>query len=57
MSAVCTLRPETFETLAKTSFTASMTLDVPAGSYTVRAVAQDGLDGKLSAASGMAQVK
>jgi hypothetical protein len=47
----------TFEQFAKTGFTAAMTIKAPPGSYSVRAVAQDGLDGKLAGASGVVQVK
>jgi hypothetical protein len=47
----------TFERLAKTGLAVSMTLDAPPGSYSVRAVAQDALEGKLAAASGTVQIK
>jgi VWFA-related protein len=51
------LTEPTFARLAKTSFTASMTLKAPPGNYSVRAVVQDGLDGKLTASGGAAEVK
>jgi VWFA-related protein len=51
------LTESTFAHLAKTTFTASMTLEAPPGSYSVRAVVQDGLDAKLTAANGTVQVK
>jgi VWFA-related protein len=47
----------TFAQLAKTGMTAAMRFDVPPGSYSVRAVAQDGLERKLAAASAVVQVK
>ena len=47
----------TFAQLAKTGFTASLTLKAPPGSYGVRAVVQDGLEGKVTAAGGSVQVK
>ena len=47
----------TFAQLAKTGYTAAMTLKAPPGAYSVRAVAQDALEGKLAAASGDVQVK
>ena len=47
----------TFARLAKTGLTAAMTLQAPPGNYTVRAVAQDGLDRKLAAASATVQIK
>jgi hypothetical protein len=34
-----------------------MTLKAPPGSYAARAVAQDGLEGKLAAAGGAVEVK
>jgi len=51
------LTEATFAQLAKTSFTASMTLTAPPGNYSVRAAAEDGLDGKLAAAGGTVEVK
>src|ERR1035438_2424275 len=45
------LTEATFAQLVKTSFTASLTLETPPGSYSVRAVMEDGLDRKLTAAS------
>ncbi|MGA3016364.1 MAG: VWA domain-containing protein [Bryobacteraceae bacterium] len=47
----------TFAQLAKTGYTAAMTLKAPPGTYSVRAVAQDALEGKLAAAGGAVQVK
>ena len=47
----------TFAQLAKTGYTAAMTLPAPAGTYSVRAVAQDALEGKLAAAGGTVQIK
>ena len=46
----------TFAQLAKTGYTAAMTLQAPPGTYSVRALAQDALEGKLSAAGGTVQV-
>ena len=51
------LTDATFEQLAKTAFTASMTLEAPPGTYTARAAIQDGLDGKVTAASSTVQFK
>ena len=51
------LTDATFAELSRTTFTASMTLDAPPGSYAARAVAEDGLDRKLSAASEEVRVK
>ncbi len=51
------LTEATFAQLTKTSFTASMTIDAPPGNYSARALAQDGLDGKLTAANAAVQVK
>jgi hypothetical protein len=47
----------TFAQLATTGYTAAMTLKAPPGAYTVRAVAQDSLEGKLAAASDAVQIK
>jgi VWFA-related protein len=47
----------TFAQLAKTGLTAAMRFDVPLGNYSVRAVAQDGLEHKLAAASAIVQIK
>ena len=47
----------TFARLAKTGAAVSMTLEAPPGNYTVRAVAQDALDGKLAATGGAAEIK
>jgi VWFA-related protein len=51
------LTEATFAQLAKTGYTAAMTLRAPAGTYSVRAVAQDALEGKLAAAGGAVEVK
>jgi VWFA-related protein len=50
-------RDATFTQLAKTGFTAALTIKAPPGSYSVRAVAQDGMEEKLAAASGTVQIK
>jgi VWFA-related protein len=47
----------TFARLAKTGLSVAMTLEAPPGSYSVRAVAQDALEGKLAAAGGTVQIK
>ena len=47
----------TFARLAKTGLSVVMTLEAPPGSYSVRAVAQDALEGKLAAAGGTVQIK
>jgi VWFA-related protein len=47
----------TFARLANTGLTAAMTMAAPPGTYSVRAVAQDALEGKLAAAGGTVQVK
>jgi len=47
----------TFAQLAKTGYTAAMTLKAPPGAYSVRAVAQDALEGKVAAAGAAVQVK
>jgi hypothetical protein len=46
----------TFAQLAKTGYTAAMTLQAQPGTYSVRALAQDALEGKLAAAGGTVQV-
>jgi len=51
------LTDATFAQLAKTNFSAVMTLKAPPGNYGVRAVAQDAQEGKLTAASDVFQVK
>jgi VWFA-related protein len=51
------LTEATFAELTKTSFTASMTIEAPPGNYSARALAIDGLDGKLTAANATVQVK
>jgi VWFA-related protein len=50
-------KQKTFEQFAKTGFTAALTIQAPPGSYSVRAVAQDGAEGKLAAASGNIVIK
>ncbi len=50
-------RDATYRGLAKTGFTTAMTIKAPPGSYRVRAVALDALEGKLSAASGAVEIK
>jgi len=47
----------TFAQLAKSGYTAAMTLQAPPGTYSARAVAQDALEGKLAAAGGAVQIK
>jgi VWFA-related protein len=47
----------TFAQLAKTGLVVSMTLQAPPGSYSVRALAQDALEGKLTAAGGAIEIK
>jgi uncharacterized protein (DUF2141 family) len=47
----------TFEQLSKTGFTAALTLNAPAGKYSVRAVAQDAFEGKLAAMSSAIEIK
>jgi len=47
----------TFAQLAKTGLTAAMTFETPPGTYSVRAVAQDGLERKLAAASSTVEIK
>jgi VWFA-related protein len=51
------LREDTFEKLAKTGFPAALRLSAPPGTYSVRALAQDGMENKLSAASDSVQIK
>jgi hypothetical protein len=48
---------KTFEQFAKTGFTAAVTIQAPLGAYSGRAVAQDGVEGKLAAASGNVSIK
>jgi hypothetical protein len=43
--------------LAKSGFTAAMTIEAPPGSYSVRAVARDAMEGKLAAASEAVRIK
>ena len=47
----------TFARLAKTGLSIVMTLEAPSGSYSVRALAQDALEGKLAAAGETVQIK
>jgi VWFA-related protein len=51
------LMDATFARFAKTGLAVELTLEAPPGSYSVRAVAQDALEGKLAAASGTVQIK
>jgi VWFA-related protein len=51
------LTDATFAQLAKAGFTVSMTLEAPPGSYAVRGVVEDALEGKLTAASGAVEVR
>ena len=51
------LREATFERFAKSGFTAALKIEAPPGSYSVRAVAEDAMEGKLAAASAEVQVK
>lgn len=47
----------TFAQLEKTGFPAALTISAPPGSYTVRALAQDAMEGKLAAASAAVEIK
>ncbi len=47
----------TFAQLAKTGLVVSMTLQAPPGSYSARAVVEDALEGKLTAAGGAVEIK
>jgi hypothetical protein len=47
----------TFDQLSKTGFPVAMTIPVPAGVNTMRAVAQDALDNKIAAASGKIEIQ
>jgi hypothetical protein len=51
------LTDATFAQLAKAGFTVSMTLEAPPGTYAVRGVVEDALEGKLTAASGAVEIK
>jgi hypothetical protein len=51
------LKDATFERFAKSGFTTALSIKAPPGNYSVRAVAEDALDGKLAASSGEVQVK
>ena len=47
----------TFAQLAKTGVLVSLTIPAPPGSYSVRALVEDALEGKLTAAGGAVQIK
>jgi hypothetical protein len=47
----------TFEQLEKTGFPVALILKAPPGSYSVRALAQDAMEGKLAAASHSVEIK
>jgi VWFA-related protein len=47
----------TFRQFAKTGFTAAMTIHAQPGNYSVRAVVEDAIEGKLAAASSAVQIK
>jgi VWFA-related protein len=51
------LKDATFQELAKGGFTTALTIKAPPGSYTVRAVAEDAMEGKLASASSTVEVK
>ena len=51
------LTDATFARYAKAGFTVSMTLQAPPGSYSVRGVVEDALDGKLTAAGGAVEIR
>jgi hypothetical protein len=51
------LTDATFAQLAKAGLTVSMTLPAPPGSYSVRGVVEDALEGKLTAAGGAVEIK
>ncbi len=51
------LKDSTFQQFAKSGFTTALTIKAPPGSYAVRAVAEDAMDGKLAAASSTVEVK
>jgi VWFA-related protein len=51
------LTDATFAQLVKAGFTVSMTLEAPPGTYAVRGVVEDALDGKLAAASGAVEIR
>jgi hypothetical protein len=51
------LKDATFERLANAGFTTALTIKAPPGNYSVRAVVEDAMEGKLAAASGTVQVK
>jgi VWFA-related protein len=45
------LKPATYERLAQSGFNIRLTLQAPAGPYTLRGLVEEGLDGKMSASS------
>jgi hypothetical protein len=47
----------TFAQLAKTGVLVSLTIPAPPGSYSVRALVEDALEGKLTAAGGAVEIK
>jgi len=51
------LTDATFARFAKAGFTASMTLQAPPGSYSVRGVVEDALEGKLTATGGAVEIR
>ena len=51
------LTPATYTKLAQAAVKLKVTLPVPPGTYSARAAAQDGLDGKIAAASGAVEVR
>jgi hypothetical protein len=51
------LTDATIARFAKAGFTASMTLQAPPGSYSVRGVVEDALEGKLTAAGGAVEIR
>jgi VWFA-related protein len=51
------LKDATFERFVATGFTTALTIKVPPGNYSVRAVAEDALDGKLAASGNSVVVK
>ena len=50
-------RDRTFKQLAKTGFPVAMTIQVPPGLYSVRAVAQDAIEAKQAAGSSKVEIK
>ena len=51
------LKDATFQRFAATDFTTALTMKAPPGNYSVRAVAEDALDGKIAAANNQVVVK